>query len=255
MKNQVLGLTATIAILLTACSSTRYKQSTGEFLDSKVLTSKVKNELRRQKGVKASDIDVDVWKSNVQLNGFVETDDQKHRAESAAWNVSGVRNVYNHLVVIDSMGAAPQGTGSSPVVTTGSGASSTNPETVFNKLAADPSFRYGEQVSVQGTVGTIFSPYAFVFKSPSGLSSRQILVVGDRATIARLTPTDPITVEGEIHGFSQADFEARLGNSSFWEADGFSKWKGKPVIYSGKISNRNTTQNNPPQTTTQPAKN
>jgi hyperosmotically inducible protein len=42
---------------------------------------------------------VDVFRGTVQLNGFVDTNDQKTKAEQIAKGVQGVQNVVNNLTV------------------------------------------------------------------------------------------------------------------------------------------------------------
>ena len=49
--------------------------------------------------VQALDVGVDTFKGNVQLNGFVDTPEQKTRAEQIARGVPGVTSVQDKLSV------------------------------------------------------------------------------------------------------------------------------------------------------------
>lgn len=81
------------------CSSTPTRQSTGEYIDDMAITAKVKTAFVQDPVVKALDVGVDTFKGVVQLNGFVDTAEQKARAEQIARNVIGVVNVQNGLSV------------------------------------------------------------------------------------------------------------------------------------------------------------
>ena len=86
---------------VTGCTSTgsRYKQSTGEYIDDHGLSSKVKSALSDDTQFKYEDVKVTTFKSVVQLNGFVNTKDQKSRAEDIAKKVDGVKTIENNITV------------------------------------------------------------------------------------------------------------------------------------------------------------
>ena len=63
------------ALTLASCSSTTTSESTGEYVDSSVITTKVKAQLASSKKVSALDVKVKTYKSTVQLSGFVDTED------------------------------------------------------------------------------------------------------------------------------------------------------------------------------------
>lgn len=81
------------------CSSTATRESTGEYVDDTVITTKVKTALARDKIVNAFAVGVETFKGVVQLSGFVDTAEQKNQAELVASQVSDVRSVKNSLVV------------------------------------------------------------------------------------------------------------------------------------------------------------
>lgn len=87
------------SVALSACSSTPKQESTGEYVDSAAITTKVKAQLVQDPVTKASQISVETFKDTVQLSGFVDTAASKSRAEQIARNVQGVRAVKNDLVV------------------------------------------------------------------------------------------------------------------------------------------------------------
>ena len=105
MKTRILTLLALLALCGTAtvstsgCAGTRTSRSTGEFVDDHSLTAKVKAEFVRDPVVKALQVNVDTFKGVVQLNGFVDTMEQKARAEQIARAVPGVADVQNKLSV------------------------------------------------------------------------------------------------------------------------------------------------------------
>ena len=105
MKTTIRSLTAllvlggSIALYTGGCAGGPTQQSTGEFIDDAAITTKVKANLAQDPVVSALDVKVDTFKGTVQLNGFVDTAEQKSRAEQVARGVQGVQNVQNHLSV------------------------------------------------------------------------------------------------------------------------------------------------------------
>lgn len=95
-----LVLGATTTFLGTAgCAGGPFRRSTGEYVDDGSITAKVKTELLRDQTVSGFDVGVDTFKGTVQLNGWVDTPEQKTRAEQIARGVPGVVNVANKLTV------------------------------------------------------------------------------------------------------------------------------------------------------------
>jgi hyperosmotically inducible periplasmic protein len=89
---------AAIAMLsVAACTSTRTQKSAGEQIDDTVITGKIKAELIGDPATKAHEIDVEVFKGRVQLNGFVRDNEMRQRAVAIAKQVSGVVAVDNNL--------------------------------------------------------------------------------------------------------------------------------------------------------------
>ena len=87
-------------IAMTGCSTgNRYEQSTGEYIDDHTLSSHVKKALGEDTQYKYEDVKVDTFKGVVQLNGFVNTKDQRTRAGDIAAKVDGVKDVRNNISV------------------------------------------------------------------------------------------------------------------------------------------------------------
>lgn len=85
---------------VTGCSTgSRYKQSTGEYIDDHGLSSHVRKALKADPQFKYDDVNVVTFKGVVQLSGFVSTKDQKIRAGDLAKKVEGVNEIENNITV------------------------------------------------------------------------------------------------------------------------------------------------------------
>ena len=106
VKRTVTGLAVAFCLALpvcvgglTGCAGDRYERSTGEYIDDKGLTMRVKSALHDSPEYKFSDVDVVSFKGTVQLSGFVNSSDQKRKATQIAQNVQGVKDVENNITV------------------------------------------------------------------------------------------------------------------------------------------------------------
>jgi osmotically-inducible protein OsmY len=81
------------------CSSTPERSSTGESVDNTVITAKIKSLLAKDDFLKSFKISVESFKGEVQLSGFVNTQDAKDKAGQIARSVKGVKSVKNDLIV------------------------------------------------------------------------------------------------------------------------------------------------------------
>ena len=86
-------------ITLVACSSTRTHESTGEYVDDSVITTKVKSLLAEDDFFKSFQISVETYKGTVQLSGFVNSQQAVDKAGQIARSVKGVTSVRNSLIV------------------------------------------------------------------------------------------------------------------------------------------------------------
>ena len=93
------ALAVSLAPAISACSETRTQESTGQYVDSATITTKVKAALVKDQSLKAFDIHVETFKDEVQLSGFVNSAELSARATRVASSVEGVRTVKNNLIV------------------------------------------------------------------------------------------------------------------------------------------------------------
>lgn len=85
------------AVLLAACGGSPTKESTGEYVDDSVITTKVKSAFIQDNDVKARDIKVETFKGVVQLSGFVASRSELEKASQVASQVPGVKAVRNDI--------------------------------------------------------------------------------------------------------------------------------------------------------------
>lgn len=91
--------TAVMVLALSACAGGEKQASTGEFIDDRGITARVKTQLLKADDVSGLAINVDTYKGTVQLNGFVDSAEEVERAEEIARSVQGVKEVKNNLEV------------------------------------------------------------------------------------------------------------------------------------------------------------
>ena len=87
------------SVATTGCAGSRYDRSTGESIDDRATTSRVKSALGADSLYRYPDVKVTTFKGIVQLSGFVNSNDQRHKAADIAKNVSGVKDVENNISV------------------------------------------------------------------------------------------------------------------------------------------------------------
>lgn len=95
----LLAISSGLALLPAGCAGTATRESTGEYVDDAGITAKVKAAFVRDPVVKALDVKVETFKGVVQLSGFVDSAEQKSRAEQIARNTTGVQSVRNNIAV------------------------------------------------------------------------------------------------------------------------------------------------------------
>jgi len=89
------------ALVCGGCAGDRYHQSTGEAIDDKGTSMRVRSALHDDTEYKFPGVQVVTFKGTVQLSGFVDTRAQKSRAYDLAKNVQGVHDVENNITVKD----------------------------------------------------------------------------------------------------------------------------------------------------------
>jgi len=84
---------------LVACASTRTQESTGQYVDDSVITTKVKGLLAGDDFLKSFQIGVETFKGVVQLSGFVNSQKAVDKAIEITRSVEGVKSIKNDLIV------------------------------------------------------------------------------------------------------------------------------------------------------------
>lgn len=88
------------AVMLTAlagCASAPTHESTGQYVDDSVITTRVKTEFLKDPALKVAEINVETFKGVVQLSGFLTSQSEISRAVDVARNVPGVRSVKSDM--------------------------------------------------------------------------------------------------------------------------------------------------------------
>src|SRR6185436_9765836 len=101
---KVFGLLLSLGALplvcgVTGCAGDRYTQSTGERIDDRTASSRVKKALGADSQYKYEAVNVDTFKGTVQLSGFVNSKEQKNRAGDLARAVDGIKDVENNITI------------------------------------------------------------------------------------------------------------------------------------------------------------
>jgi hyperosmotically inducible protein len=144
MRTLAVTLLASVALAVSACSATRTQKTAGEQIDDTVVTTKVKAALIGNPTTKARQIDVEVFRGVVQLNGFVDSAAEKSEAARVARAVDGVSSVRNNLAVRPS-GSATLGEAVDDATLT---------TKVKAALAADPQTK-AHQINVAAASGVV----------------------------------------------------------------------------------------------------
>jgi osmotically-inducible protein OsmY len=100
-RNRFIGYLVLLMLIATfaACASTPTRESTGEYIDDSVITTKVKYLLAADDFLKSFQINVETYKGTVQLSGFVGSEKAVDKAGQIARSVKGVTSVKNDLIV------------------------------------------------------------------------------------------------------------------------------------------------------------
>jgi len=101
-KLRVIAKMAVFLGLLAAfqgCSTSQSHESTGQYVDDSVVTSKVKTAIVNDMALKGFQINVKTYQGVVQLSGFVDSAQNANKAAELARGVNGVTDVKNDLIV------------------------------------------------------------------------------------------------------------------------------------------------------------
>jgi osmotically-inducible protein OsmY len=84
-------------LFFTGCASTATQESTGEYIDDSVITTKVKAAIFNDPALKSAEINVETFRGVVQLSGFVSSQSDINRAIEVTRGISGVQSVRNDM--------------------------------------------------------------------------------------------------------------------------------------------------------------
>jgi hypothetical protein len=99
--HRILQVVVCIGLLtiFTACATTQKHESTGQYVDDSVITTKVKAAIFKEDTLKTLQINVKTYQGTVQLSGFVDTAQSVSKAGEVARSVGNVVSVKNDLLV------------------------------------------------------------------------------------------------------------------------------------------------------------
>lgn len=100
-RHRILSFLVCIALVTVylGCASTPKREGTGEYLDDSAITTKVKAAIFNEPSLKVFQINVETFKGEVQLSGFVDSSQSVSKAGEVARGVKGVKSVKNNLIV------------------------------------------------------------------------------------------------------------------------------------------------------------
>ena len=81
------------------CATTAKHESTGQYVDDSVITTKVKTAIFDESSLKTMQINVKTYQGVVQLSGFVDSQRSVAKAGEVARRVQDVKLVENSLIV------------------------------------------------------------------------------------------------------------------------------------------------------------
>jgi osmotically-inducible protein OsmY len=99
--HRILQLMICIGLITTflGCAATQKHESSGQYVDDSVITTKVKAAIFDEATLKTLQINVKTYKGVVQLSGFVDSAQSVRKAGEVAGRVEAVKKVENDLVV------------------------------------------------------------------------------------------------------------------------------------------------------------
>lgn len=99
--NRILKLMVCFALITAfmGCAATQKRESTGQYVDDSVITTKVKAAIFNESTLKTLQINVKTYQGVVQLSGFVDSAQSVRKAGEVARQVEDVKSVQNDLIV------------------------------------------------------------------------------------------------------------------------------------------------------------
>lgn len=93
------SLLVVLVFTLASCAGTSTSKSTGELVDDSVLTAKVNTALARDSVMSAFAVEVESYRGEVQLSGFVDSEARIDEIGTIVESIDGVVSVTNSLQV------------------------------------------------------------------------------------------------------------------------------------------------------------
>ena len=93
------GVLAIVVATAIGCAATPTRESTGEYFDDSWITAKVKAAIFSEENLKSAEINVETFKGEVQLSGYVSSGEGIRKAVALARATKGVRSVRNDMHV------------------------------------------------------------------------------------------------------------------------------------------------------------
>jgi len=90
-------LTAAALTAVVGCASGPQQATVGQYIDDATVTTRVKAAIYNEPRLKSAEINVETFKSVVQLSGFVSTQADIQRAVAVTQTVAGVSSVRNDM--------------------------------------------------------------------------------------------------------------------------------------------------------------
>lgn len=90
---------AFLVVTSVGCASTATQEGTGEYFDDSWITTKVKAAMFNEPNLKSAEINVETFKGEVQLSGFVNSEEDIRKAVALARETKGVKGVKNDMRV------------------------------------------------------------------------------------------------------------------------------------------------------------
>lgn len=88
-----------LILSIAGCAGSKVSESTGEYFDDSMVTTKIKSAILADSRLRSTDITVTTFKGVVQLSGFVDSKGVADRAVQVSRTIKGVKAVNNSLVV------------------------------------------------------------------------------------------------------------------------------------------------------------
>lgn len=99
LKTVAISLFAFGTVITAGCAGSRTHEASGQYVDDSVITAKVKAAILGEASLKVAEINVETFKGEVQLSGFVSHASDIPTAVRVTRAVAGVSSVKNSLQV------------------------------------------------------------------------------------------------------------------------------------------------------------